>query len=59
MASDNNPDPMQPLKEAPDHVSAIIKRVVRLEYQHLHMQRPHLLEDVISIIKAEIDDEDG
>ncbi len=57
MARDKGPDPMEPLKEAPDHIINIIRQVVKLEHQHLHMQRPHLLEDVISVIKTEVDDE--
>lgn len=52
------PDPMQPLKGAPKHIDSIIKHVVKLEHQRLHMQRPHLIEDVISIIKAEVNDDE-
>jgi hypothetical protein len=45
---------LEPLKRDPEETRNIIKYVLKLEQERLYLQRPHLNEDVIQIIKREV-----
>lgn len=47
-------DPMTPLHEAPEEVKRIIKRVLKLESEKLYQQKPHVRNDIVRIIKEEV-----
>lgn len=51
---ENTHNALEPLLQGPEHVKAIIMRILTLERERLYQQRPHLNEDVIRIIKEEV-----
>lgn len=51
METDNNTDPLEPLKREPEEYKEILKRILQLESEKIYQDRPHLNEDVVRIIK--------
>lgn len=49
-------DPMEPLKRDPVEVRDIITRVLTLEAERLYLERPHINDDILRIIKEVIND---
>ena len=47
-------DPQEPYKNAPPEVQKIVKRVLQLEKEWLHMDRPHIHDDVVAAVKEEV-----
>jgi len=47
-------DALQPLKEAPEPIRNIIGRVLKLEQERLYMRAPRLNDDVLRVIKEEV-----
>lgn len=47
-------DVQQPIYDATREVQTIIGRVLEAERQKLYLDRPHLVQDVVSIIKEEV-----
>lgn len=37
--------------EATDEVRSVLKRVIQLESQHLYDNQPHVIQDVVNIVK--------
>lgn len=44
----------EPIENAPNEVRRIIEKVLQLEYAKLSQSRPHMVDDIVSIIKEEI-----
>lgn len=42
------------LKDLPEDIAMIIIRVLELEHGKLYLERPHVVEDVVRIIKEEV-----
>lgn len=42
------------LKDLPEEIAMIIMRVLELEYGKLYLEKPHIIEDVVKIIKEEV-----
>lgn len=51
MDTDNEIDPLEPLKREPEEYRLIIKKILELESERLYQRQPHLNDDVIRIIK--------
>lgn len=49
-------DPMEPLRREPSEVRNIIERVLKLEAERLYLERPHINDDVLRIIKEAVND---
>lgn len=49
-------DPMEPLRREPSEVRNIIERVLKLEAERLYLERPHINDDVLRIIKETVND---
>lgn len=47
-------DAFQPLREAPGPIRTIIERVLTLEQERLYQRAPRLNDDVLRVIKEEI-----
>lgn len=47
-------NPVEPLKREPKEIREIIARVLKLEGERLYQKQPHVNEDIIKIIKEEI-----
>ncbi len=47
-------DPLEPINSAPAEVANVIKKVLKLEHDHLYQDRPRVGEDILRIIKNEI-----
>jgi CHASE3 domain sensor protein len=47
-------DYLQPFNTASDEIKRIIKRVLNAEKDKIYLQRPHIMDDLINIIKEEI-----
>ncbi len=47
-------DPMEPLKRGPEEIKELLKQVLKLEAERLYMERPHINEDVLRIVKEVI-----
>lgn len=54
MSQENTLDVMQPIREASPVVKRIIKRVLELEHEKLYLEKPHVIEDLLRIIKEEV-----
>lgn len=50
----NDLDPLEPLKREPEEIRKIVYAVLELEQSYLNLQRPHINDDVIAIVKREI-----
>ena len=44
-----------PLKDGPDHIRRIIEKILSLEQERLYQRAPRLNDDVIRIIKEEVE----
>ena len=51
-------DPKAPIGDAPEHVRKIIMRVLKLEHERLYQQKPHIIDDIVRIVKDVVDEED-
>lgn len=51
---DEKIDPMEPIKSAAPEVASVIKKVLKLEHDHLYQDRPRISDDILKIIKNEI-----
>lgn len=49
-------DPMEPLRREPSEIRIIIERVLKLEAERLYLERPHINDDVLRIIKEAVND---
>lgn len=49
-------DPMEPLRREPSEIRNIIERVLKLEAERLYLERPHINDDVLRIIKEAVND---
>ena len=47
-------DPLEPIKTAPTEVGNVIKKVLKLEHEHLYQDRPRVNDDILRIIKDEV-----
>lgn len=47
-------DPLEPIKTAPPEVGRVIKQVLKLEHEHLYQDRPRINDDILRIIKGEV-----
>jgi hypothetical protein len=47
-------DPLEPIKTAPAEVGNVIKKVLKLEHEHLYQDRPRVNDDILRIIKDEV-----
>ena len=47
-------DPTEIIRKAPPEVEKIIRRVLKLERDWMHMHRPKIKEDIVLIIKEEV-----
>lgn len=54
MDRENTLDVMQPIREASPLVERIIKRVLELEHAKLYLEKPHVIDDLLRIIKEEV-----
>lgn len=54
MSKDLMKDVKEPINQAPPEVQNIIHRVLEAERQKLYLDRPHLVQDVVNIIKEEV-----
>ena len=54
MTENKKYDPLAPIKNAPPEVASVIKQVLKLEHEHLYQDRPRINEDILKIIKDEI-----
>ena len=52
--NDEKIDPMEPIKSATPEVASVIKKVLKLEHDHLYQDRPRISDDILKIIKNEI-----
>ena len=48
---DEKIDPMEPIKSAAPEVASVIKKVLKLEHDHLYQDRPRISDDILKIIK--------
>jgi len=51
---EENIDPMEPINSAVPEVKSVIKKVLKLEHDHLYQERPRISDDILKIIKNEI-----
>ena len=54
MNKDLMKDVQEPISKAAPEVRNIIRRVLEAERQKLYLDRPHLVQDVVNIIKEEV-----
>lgn len=54
MGKDLMKDVQEPIVKAPSDVQRIIKRVLEAEREKLYQDKPHLIADVVAIIKEEV-----
>ncbi len=47
-------DVQEPINQAAPEVQKIIRKVLEAERQKLYLDRPHLVQDVVNIIKEEV-----
>jgi hypothetical protein len=50
-------DVQKPILEADPEVRRVITRVLSLEKDKLYLQKPHIVDDVVKIIKEEVTNE--
>lgn len=56
----NSETPADILKQSSPEVQMVIKHVLRLERDHLHSDRPRVIDDIVAIVKQSVSDlEDG
>lgn len=56
MEEEKTIDPMEPLRRDPADVRGIITRVLKLEAERLYLERPHINDDILRIIKEVVND---
>ncbi len=44
----------EPIETAPPEIRKIIEKVLQLEFSRLNQSRPHIIDDVIAIVKKEV-----
>ena len=54
MGKDLMKDVQEPIQKASPEVQRIIGRVLEAEKQKIYQERPHLITDVVAIIKEEV-----
>lgn len=47
-------DVQEPIQKARPEIQRVITRILEAEKQKLYLERPHLVADVINIIKGEV-----
>lgn len=50
----NQSHALEPLRRDPEHLRIIIRRILELEQERLYQQKPHLNDDVVKVIKEEV-----
>ena len=45
---------LAPIAEASPQVQRIIKKILELEYGKVYLERPHVIDDLLRIIKEEV-----
>lgn len=45
---------LQPIRDASPEVQRIIRRVLELEHGKLYLEKPHVIDDLLRIIKEEV-----
>lgn len=45
---------MEPMNTASPEIKRVIKRILRLESEKLYQQKPHVISDLVKIIKEEV-----
>lgn len=54
MTDEKKIDPLKPIKNASPEVASVIKQVLKLEHERLYQDRPRINEDILKIIKGEV-----
>lgn len=44
----------EPIETAPPEIRRIIEKVLRLESARLNQSRPHIIDDIVAIVKKEV-----
>ncbi len=47
-------NPLEPIMTAPSDVQSVIKKILKLEHEHLYQDRPRVSDDILRIIKDEV-----
>lgn len=54
MTTRTEPDPFRPVRDADPKVRDVVKAVLVLERERLHQKRTHLVDDITTLIKKEV-----
>ena len=47
-------NPFDPINNAPPEITKIITRILKLEKDKLSQKKPHIISDIVNVIKEEI-----